>query len=228
MDGKDRCSVPIPTTLRRRTQPCNQENARRARNPRAARSVETRGSASSSDDGLSYYMFTSLVLRECGMVYAPPNNVGQFGGETDNFEWPRHGADFTFMRAYVGPDGQPADYSPNNVPFKPKKFLSLSLGGVREGDFMMVLGYPGSTRRYRESYSALYSQDIDWPFLVDLYSNYIRILEDLGRYDPALRIKLQSDIADYSNTLKLYAGSIPACAAQPSRKARRGRGVPRW
>lgn len=162
------------------------------------------------NEGLSYYMFTSLVLRDVRMVYAPPNSVAQFGGETDNFEWPRHGADFAFLRAYVGPDGKPADYSTNNVPFKPKKFLSLSMGGVREGDFMMVLGYPGSTRRYRESQSARYSQEVDWPFLVDLYSNYIRILEDAGRYNPMLRIRLQSDIADYSNTLKLYGGSIPA------------------
>nr|MBA3805521.1 S46 family peptidase [Acidobacteriota bacterium] len=211
---------------------------------RAAKGTRTR--IISMNDGLSYYMFTSLVLRDVRMVYAPPNNVGQFGGETDNFEWPRHGADFAFLRAYVGPDGQPADYSPNNVPFKPRKFLSLSLGGVREGDFMMVLGYPGSTRRYRESYSALYSQDIDWPFLVDLYSNYIRILDDLGRYNPALRIKLQSDIADYSNSLKLYAGSIPALRhanlvakkrveeeaftrwvnADPARKARYGEVLP--
>jgi Peptidase S46 len=175
---------------------------------RAAQGTRVRVQA--LDEGLSYYMFTSLVLRDVRMVYAPPNSVGQYGGETDNFEWPRHGADFAFMRAYVGPDGQPADYSPNNIPFKPQKFLSLSMGGVREGDFMMVLGYPGLTRRYRESYSALYSQDVEWPFLVDLYSNYIRILEDLGRYNPAYRIKLQSDIADYSNSLKLYAGSIPA------------------
>ncbi|HEX8141178.1 MAG TPA: S46 family peptidase [Pyrinomonadaceae bacterium] len=198
------------------------------------------------NDGLSYYMFTYLVLRDVRLVYAPPNSVGQFGGETDNFEWPRHGADFAFMRVYAGPDGQPADYSASNVPFKPKKFLSLSMGGVREGDFMMVLGYPGSTRRYRESYSALYSQEINWPFLVDLYSNYIRTLEDLGRYNPELRIKLQSDIADYSNALKLYAGSIPALRraglvakrradeeaftrwvnADPARKARYGEVLP--
>lgn len=198
------------------------------------------------DEGLSYYMYTSLVLRDVRMVYAPPNSVAQFGGETDNFDWPRHGADFAFLRAYVGPDGKPADYSPGNVPFKPKKFLSLSMEGVREGDFMMVLGYPGSTRRYRESQSARYSQDVDWPFLVELYSNYIRILEDAGRYNPALRIRLQSDIANYSNTLKLYAGSIPALrradfvskkraqeeafarwvAADPARKARYGEVLP--
>jgi hypothetical protein len=198
------------------------------------------------NEGLSYYMYTSLILRDVRMVYAPPNSVGQYGGETDNFEWPRHGADFAFLRAYVGPNGQPADYSPDNVPFKPKKFLSLSMGGVREGDFMMVLGYPGSTRRYRESQSARYSQDVEWPFLVELYTNYIRILEDAGRYNPALRIRLQSDIADYSNTLKLYAGSIPALRragfvakrrieeeafarwvnADPSRKAKYGEVLP--
>jgi hypothetical protein len=170
----------------------------------------TRTRVQALNDGLSYYMFTTLVLRDVRLVYAPPNSVGQFGGETDNFEWPRHGADFTFLRVYVGPDGQPADYSPTNVPFKPRKFLSLSMGGVKEGDFMMVLGYPGTTRRYRESYSAFYSQEVNWPFLVDLYTNYIRALEDVGRDDPALRIKLQSDIANYSNSLKLYAGSIPA------------------
>ncbi|HEV2913243.1 MAG TPA: S46 family peptidase [Pyrinomonadaceae bacterium] len=206
----------------------------------------TRTRVLSMNEGLSYYMFNYLVLRDVRVVYAPPNNVGQFGGETDNFQWPRHGADFTFMRAYVSPAGEPADYSPANVPYKPKKFLSLSMGGVREGDFMMVLGYPGSTTRYRESYSAAYSQDINWPFMVDLYSNYIRILEDVSRYNPALRIRLQSDIANYSNTLKLYAGSIPALrraglvarkradeeafarwvAADPARKAKYGEVLP--
>src|SRR5215213_3124645 len=203
---------PIPATLvgEEREQAIAERIAALEAAARLRAAKGTRLRIQALNDGLSYYMFTYTVLRDVRIVYAPPNDVGQFGGETDNFEWPRHGADFTFMRAYVGADGQPADYSTSNVPFKPKRFLSLSLGGVREGDFMMVLGYPGSTRRYRESYSALYSQDVNWPFLVDLYSNYIRVLEDLGRYNPELRIKLQSDIANYSNSLKLYAGSIPA------------------
>src|SRR6267154_736694 len=98
----------------------------------------------SLNEDSSYYLFTYLELHDVRIVYAPPKNIGFFGGDPDNFEWPRHDGDFTFMRAYVGPNGKPAEYASQNVPYKPKKFLPLSLGGVREGDLMMVLGYPGS------------------------------------------------------------------------------------
>ncbi len=162
------------------------------------------------NEGLSYYQFTYLVLRDVRVVYAPPKSIGFFGGDPDNFEWPRHCGDFTFMRAYVGPDGKPADYSPTNVPYKPKKFLTLSMGGVKEGDFTMVLGYPGSTRRYRESYSVAYNQDVVQPFLVDLFTRQIEIYQSIGRRDPAQRVKLQSNIFDLSNTLKNYDGSTLA------------------
>jgi Peptidase S46 len=162
------------------------------------------------NEGLSYYQFTYLVLRDVRVVYAPPKNIGVFGGDPDNFEWPRHTGDFTFMRAYTGPDGKPADYSANNVPFKPKKFLSISMSGIKEGDLMMVMGYPGTTRRYRESYSVAYNQDVVQPFLVDLYRNQVKVLEEAGKSDPALRIKLQTPIADYNNTLKNYEGSTIA------------------
>jgi hypothetical protein len=162
------------------------------------------------NEGLSFYQFTYMVLRDVRVVYAPPKNIGFFGGDPDNFEWPRHCGDFTFMRAYVGPDGKPADYSTANVPFKPKKFLTLSLAGVKEGDFTMVLGYPGSTRRYRESYSVAYNQDVAQPFLIDLFTRQIEILQNIGRRDPAQRVKLQSNIFDLANTLKNYDGSVLA------------------
>ena len=162
------------------------------------------------NEGLAYYQFTYLVLRDVRIVYAPPKNIGFFGGDPDNFEWPRHDGDFTFMRAYVGPDGKPADYSRNNVPFKPKKYLPISMGGVRDGDFMMVLGYPGSTRRYRESYSVAYNQDVSLPFLIDFLSNRIDVVKEAGKDDPALRLKLQSEIFDLSNTLKNFEGSVTA------------------
>jgi hypothetical protein len=161
-------------------------------------------------EGLAYYQFTYLVLRDVRIVYAPPKNIGFFGGDPDNFEWPRHDGDFTFMRVYVGPNGKPADYAPNNVPFKPKKYLAISMSGVRDGDFMMVLGYPGSTRRYRESYSVSYNQDVTLPFLIDFLSNQIELRKDAGKNDPALRIKLQSNIFDLSNTLKNFEGSVTA------------------
>jgi hypothetical protein len=198
------------------------------------------------NEGLSYYQFTYLVLRDVRIIYAPPKNIGFFGGDPDNFEWPRHCGDFTFMRVYVGPDGKPADYSPNNVPYKPKKFLTVSMAGVKEGDFTMVLGYPGTTRRYRESYSVAYNQDIVQPFLVDLLSRQIEILQSIGRDDPAQRVKLQSTIFDLSNTVKNYEGSTLAMRrsgivekkrageaafsawlnADPARKARYGEALP--
>jgi hypothetical protein len=162
------------------------------------------------NDGLSYYKFTYMVLPDVRIVYAPPKNIGYFGGDPDNFEWPRHCGDFTFMRAYTGPNGKPAEYSTANVPYKPKKFLSLSMGGVKEGDFTMVLGYPGSTRRYRESYSVAYNQDIATPFMIDVFRNQIELLQNIGKNDPAQRIKLQSTIFGLSNELKNYEGSVLA------------------
>lgn len=160
------------------------------------------------NEGLSYYKFTYLVLSDVRIVYAPPKNIGFFGGDADNFEWPRHCGDFTFMRAYVGPDGKPAAYSTANIPFKPKKFLSLSLGGVNTGDFMMVMGYPGTTRRYRESYSVAYNQDTLLPLTIEIFRKQIQALEEAGKNDPAVRIKSQSTIADFANTLKNDEGSV--------------------
>lgn len=158
-------------------------------------------------EGLAYYKFTYQILRDVRIVFAPPKNIGAFGGDPDNFEWPRHDGDFTFMRAYVGANGKPADYSTSNVPYKPKKFLPLSLNGVRDGDFMMVLGYPGSTRRYRESYSVAYNQDIVLPFSIELFSRQIDSLKEVGKYDANLRLRLESRVAGLSNALKNYEGS---------------------
>jgi hypothetical protein len=162
------------------------------------------------NEGLAYYKFTYLILRDVRVVYAPPDNIGNYGGDDDNFEWPRHCGDFTFMRAYVGRDGKSAAYAPDNVPYKPKKFLTLSMDGVKEGDFMMVLGYPGTTRRYRESYSVAHNQDETLPFQADILTNEIATLERAGERDAALRIKSQSDLASLNNTLKNYVGSILA------------------
>ncbi len=162
------------------------------------------------NEGLSYYLFTYLTLPDVRIVYAPPKNIGFFGGDPDNFEWPRHDGDFTFMRVYVGADGKPAEYSANNVPYKPKKFLSISMGGVKENDFVMVMGYPGSTRRYRESYSVAYNQDVFMPFLADLFHEQIDALQEAGKTNRDLQIKLQSRIFDIANTLKDFEGSVTA------------------
>jgi hypothetical protein len=162
------------------------------------------------NEGLSYYLFTYITLRDVRIVYAPPKNIGFFGGDPDNFEWPRHDGDFTFMRAYVGQDGKPTEYAPGNVPYKPKKFLSISMGGVKENDFVMVLGYPGSTRRYRESYSVGYNQDVAMPFQIEVFNQQIEELQNAGKNDPDLQLKLQSRIFDIANTLKDLEGSVVA------------------
>jgi len=162
------------------------------------------------NEGMSYYLFSYLMLRDVRIVYAPPKNIGFFGGDPDNFEWPRHCGDFTFMRAYVGADGKPADYSTSNVPYKPKKFLSISMAGVKENDFVMVMGYPGSTRRYRESYSIAYNQDVALPVQIDIFTKQLEALRNAGKEDRELQIKLQSRIFDISNTLKDLEGSVLA------------------
>jgi len=162
------------------------------------------------NEGLSFYLFHYLTLDDVRIVYAPPKNIGFYGGDPDNFEWPRHDGDFTFMRVYVGANGKPAEYSPNNVPYQPKKFLSLSMAGVKDNDFVMVLGYPGSTRRYRESYSIAYNQDVYMPLLIDVLKTQMDALQEEGKANRDLQIKLQSRIFDISNTLKDYEGSVAA------------------
>lgn len=161
-------------------------------------------------EGLSYYKFTYLTLKDVRVVYAPPKSVGFFGGDADNFGWPRHCADFAFMRAYVGSNGKPAPFASTNIPYKPKKFLPLSLAGVKEGDFTMSLGYPGQSRRYRESFSVAHNRDVALPFSIDIATQKIAALENAGKQDPALKIKVQGEIFELANKRKHEEGSVKA------------------
>jgi hypothetical protein len=160
------------------------------------------------DSGYFYYLYQVQAIKDIRMVFAPPRNIGVFGGDPDNFEWTRHTGDFSFLRAYVAPDGSPADYSPNNVPYHPKRFMTLNIGGIKDGDFTFVMGYPGGTTRYRESWSIDYAKSANFPFLF----HWFRALQDNltaeGATDEDKRIKFQSDIADYANERKLYEGGM--------------------
>ena len=186
----------------------SKSNALETANSKPADGISARVMA--MNEGLTYYLFVTQVLRDVRVVYAPPKNIGFFGGDPDNFEWPRHVGDFTFLRAYAAPDGKPSDYAASNVPYKPKKFLSLSMGGVKDNEFVMVMGYPGSTRRYRESYSVAYNQDIFIPFSVEMQQKQIEVLTIMGRSNPSMRVKLQSVIFSISNELKNNDGSVLA------------------
>ena len=99
--------------------------------------------------GLRYSLVKQLEIRDVRLVYAPPGSIGVYGGDIDNWMWPRHTGDFSFQRAYVAPDGSPADYAEDNVPYRPEHYLRISTEGVDAGDYVMVVGYPGRTSRYR-------------------------------------------------------------------------------
>jgi hypothetical protein len=159
------------------------------------------------NSGYFYYLYETMQIRDVRVVYSPPSNIGIFGGDPDNFEWTRHTGDFMFLRAYVAPDGTFAEYSTANVPFKPKKFLTVSLNGVKENEFLMVMGYPGGTTRYRESQSIQYSQDVNFPFLAEYLRTWADALTQIGEDDETKRIKYKGDIQSYNNSRKVYQGN---------------------
>ncbi|MEP7074364.1 MAG: S46 family peptidase [Acidobacteriota bacterium] len=160
----------------------------------------------SIDSGFFYYLYQTSEIKDIRVVYAPPRNIGIYGGDPDNFEWTRHTGDFSFLRAYVAPDGSPATYSPNNVPYKPKKFLTMNIGGIKDNDFVFVLGFPGGTTRYRESWSIQYARDANFPFLVNWLTALSDTLRKVGAADEEKRIAFQADIANFDNSRKAFDG----------------------
>ena len=162
------------------------------------------------NSGYYYYLYETMAIKDVRVVYAPPQMIGFYGGDPDNFEWSRHTGDFTFLRAYVAPDGKSAEYSPNNIPYTPKKYLTMSLNGVKENDFVFVLGYPGGTTRYRESQTVEFSEDVNYPFVKEYIAAWSSALSKIGEEDEAKRIKLQGEIFSLDNTRKVFEGNVDA------------------
>ena len=160
------------------------------------------------NNGVQYYLFTTLTLRDVRLVYAPPTSIGNFGGEVDNWMWPRHTGDFTILRAYVGPDGKPAKYAADNLPFRPRQFLPISSRGVKEGDFAMVMGFPARTFRYREAAGVELARDITLPVQIDLYKTRIDIIESMAADNRAIGIKYASKVRGIANASKKYVGVL--------------------
>ncbi len=174
------------------------------------------------NSGYFYYLYQTIQIKDIRVVYAPPRNIGIFGGDPDNFEWTRHTGDFTFLRAYTAADGSPAEYSPNNIPYKSTKFLSLNIGGLKDDDFVFVLGYPGSTTRYRESQSIQYARDANFPFLVKWLTALSGSLRLIGATDEVKRIEFQSEIANFDNSRKAFDGGAKRLHRANVVKARQG------
>jgi hypothetical protein len=158
--------------------------------------------------GRTYVLFRYQIIRDVRLVYVPPRNIGEFGGEADNWEWPRHTGDFSFLRAYVSPDGKPAPYNPNNVPFKPKKHLQVNPEGVKEGDFVFILGYPGRTFRNQPARFLAYQEKYQLPYIADLFESQIQTMKELGKQDRALEIRVASRIKSLANVSKNYRGKL--------------------
>ena len=156
--------------------------------------------------GNAYHLYVMERFNDIRLVGTPPNTVGGFGGDTDNWEWPRHSGDFSMFRIYAGKDNKPASYSPDNVPYKPRHYLPVSLKGVEEGDFTMVYGFPGSTNRYETSFGVKQASDIVNPAIVALREMRLNHWKAEMDKDEAVRLKLASSYAGIANYWKYYIG----------------------
>lgn len=156
--------------------------------------------------GNQFLLFVYQRYRDVRLVGTPPESIGKYGGDTDNWEWPRHTGDFSVFRVYAAADGKPADYAPANKPLKPKYFLPVSIKGVKDGDYAMIYGYPGSTNRYETSYGIKLKTDIENPSLVELRDMRLKNMFEEMKKDPAVKLKLASDYAGIANYWKFFDG----------------------
>ncbi len=159
-------------------------------------------------NGKQYIMYTYKVFKDIRIVYSPPLSIGNYGGETDNWMWPRHTGDFSFMRVYVSPDGQGNEYNPENIPYKPKVWLKVAKGDLDDGDFNFIIGYPGFTTRYRSSNSLRWNLNYNYPSDVNNFSKIIALSDSLTKNDPAGQLKLASLNKGLANVIKKYKGMV--------------------
>ncbi|MFN9080525.1 MAG: S46 family peptidase [Planctomyces sp.] len=158
--------------------------------------------------GRTYVLFLYTYLKDVRLVFAPPASVGNFGGEADNWEWPRHTGDFSFMRAYTAPDGSSATWSAQNIPYRPKRFLRVQSAGVDEGDAVFLLGYPGRTARHRTASFLQHESRVRLPLTVELYQWQIRQMEEAGVGDRSVAIRHASRTKSLANVEKRSRGQL--------------------
>jgi hypothetical protein len=158
--------------------------------------------------GNVYRLFRNLEIRDVRLTYAPPSSVGNYGGEVDNWMWPRHTGDFAFYRAYVGKDGKPAAYSADNVPFQPKRHLKIADRDLDVGSFVMVAGYPGSTSRYALAADFDATSGWTYPTVGQHYKNLVAMVEAAGKTNPDIGVKYASTMKSWQNVMKNYDGQL--------------------
>lgn len=158
--------------------------------------------------GKTYVLFRYKLLKDVRLVYVPPVSIGSYGGELDNWVWPRHSGDFAFLRAYVAPDGSVAEYNEKNVPYKPVKYLKVNPKGANENDFLFILGYPGRTYRHQPAGFYEYHETYFLSYISNLFDWQINQMEQLGKQDYALNIKYAARIKSLANTTKNFKGKL--------------------
>lgn len=158
--------------------------------------------------GTDFYRITQLELRDVRLVYAPPRAIGNYGDEIDNFMWPRHSGDFTLLRAYVGRDGKPADYSADNVPYQPPAHLQVARQGLQAGDYAMLAGYPGTTFRHRTAAEFATQVEATLPQRVAVFDALINAVEAAGADDADVRTRYASQLQSLKNNRKRAAGEL--------------------
>ena len=158
--------------------------------------------------GYSYQLIRQLEIKDVRLVYAPPDSIGKFGGDIDNWMWPRHTGDFGYLRAYVSKNGQSAAYSKDNVPYRPKHVLKVNPHGVEQGDYVMVAGYPGRTNRYRLADEVQDAIDWRYPTQIKIYQDTLDIINTAGKADPKVAVKYASMVAGLNNYLKNFGGQL--------------------
>jgi hypothetical protein len=158
--------------------------------------------------GRTYTLFRYKLLKDVRLVYVPARSIGEYGGEKDNWVWPRHSGDFAFLRAYVAPDGSAAEYSEKNVPYKPAKFLKVNPKGVKENDFVFVLGYPGRTFRHQPAAFYRLHEQYQLKYISDLYDWQISYMEEKGKDNDSIAIHYAGRIKSLANVTKNYKGKL--------------------
>jgi hypothetical protein len=167
-----------------------------------------RCSVASFFQGAEYQLIENLELKDIRLVYAPAEGIGNYGGDIDNWMWPRHTGDFGFYRAYVGKDGKPADHGKDNVPFKPTSYLKVASKPLTKGDLVMVAGYPGRTNRLATAADAEEALSWMYPTTIKRYEEYLGMLSKIGELDKDAGVKAQPMIQGFANTLKNYQGKV--------------------
>jgi hypothetical protein len=158
--------------------------------------------------GKQYVLYVTLDIKDVRLVYIPPDAIGDYGGEIDNWMWPRHTGDFSFLRAYVSPQGHSADYNKANVPYHPKTYLKIATDGIKEGDYTMTIGFPGSTDRYISSHDLEDQVGIEFPRSIRTSLDLIHLMENAGARDSAIALRLANDMKGINNRLKKSQGIV--------------------